>query len=305
MVTQLELQLTEELTQADRDDLLCSVCFPSGSGVDDTIVAFVLHRIASFSNSEHGCYESEERLAAMAKVKPKQVNRAMTLLRKLDLVASGKVWHPGYRKTLVHRRVAWESLRRLVAHQASSSLANSSPTDRTQPGDRPDVLSRPTGRSQATDRTFQADRPDAQTSANRRELKQPPPIQPEAGAGSELLHSQLRAVGLSCVAKAVALVESAGLSSSDVAAILDEYRRHSRLLKSPGSILHRLENGTWPVELPEARRAAEPTQSQMNQRRESIRCEIARGWKASGRWLSATEAEINAEIDRRLNLCPT
>ena len=113
----------------------------------------------------------------------------------------------------------------------------------------------------------------------------------------------LRAVGLERVASAQRVARDAGLAPDECLAILAEYSQHKTRFRGPGAIVDRFRSGGWPVRLPSAedtanaKSRAEEKQSRVA--RDRVRYLLAKEWQAAGRWRTTTEAEIEAEIDRR------
>jgi hypothetical protein len=107
-------QLQIDFDRLNRDGWMKAAQYPKGRGVSPSVVGCVLKRISEYDHSKDKCFESMESIGALIKVTAKSVQRAINLLKDLDLVIEKEEYHQEYRRWLYHRSVNWESLRRLA-----------------------------------------------------------------------------------------------------------------------------------------------------------------------------------------------
>lgn len=129
----------------------------------------------------------------------------------------------------------------------------------------------------------------------------PPPQTPPAVAAE--IESLFRRIGLATAKRAARQFQDRPIEEIRQAVV--DYQANRGKLTSPNSVVYFLENGAWPVDgvrpANEANRATSDRKArQLAKLRESVRCDVASDWKRTGRWSSASENEIEAEIERRL-----
>lgn len=97
----------------------------------------------------------------------------------------------------------------------------------------------------------------------------------------------------------------AKVSPQEVGKICAEFQANRALFRSSGAIIDRIRNGSWPVAgVKSIEEIATANESKAFQRRsvdrERIRWQICEEWKRIGKWSSSSNAEIEAEVDRRI-----
>ena len=119
----VQLQLNFDPRQ--RDNLLKEVVFPSGIKIDHSKLASVMNRIASFAGQPRGCYESKGTLMKICKLTEDQVERALTALRKLNLLNELEPeWDPRLKRVIYPKFIHFDELQRMVARQQTTSARN-------------------------------------------------------------------------------------------------------------------------------------------------------------------------------------
>jgi hypothetical protein len=128
--------------------------------------------------------------------------------------------------------------------------------------------------------------------------KEPPPPNPNW----EAISAELAREGVGIWESIVALLRKREIAPEHALKVI-EYYRANRPGWSAGALVSRLKRSRedlaitdgWPPKcLPEQPSKQKPID------RDGVRCTIAREWKSNGRWMTATNLEIEAEIDRRV-----
>jgi hypothetical protein len=128
----IQLQLNFDPRQ--RDELLKAVVFPSGIKIDHSKLAAVVNRIASFAGQPRGCYESKGTLMKICKLTEDQVERALTALRKLNLLNELEPeWDPRLKRVIYPKFIHFDEMERMVARQTTSARSDKDLRTKTQP----------------------------------------------------------------------------------------------------------------------------------------------------------------------------
>lgn len=116
------VQLQLDFDPRQRDELLKAVVFPSGIKIDHSKLASVVNRIASFAGQPRGCYESKGTLMKICKLTEDQVERALTALRKLNLLNELEPeWDPRLKRVIYPKFIHFDEMARMVARQQTTS----------------------------------------------------------------------------------------------------------------------------------------------------------------------------------------
>lgn len=104
---------------------------------------------------------------------------------------------------------------------------------------------------------------------------------------------------------AIAAAIEASIGPQEIGAICAEFQANRALFHSSGAIVDRIRNGTWPVagvkSIEEIKAASEAKIVRSRTvDRERIRWQVCEDWKRVGKWSSATDADIEAEVQRRV-----
>jgi hypothetical protein len=103
---------------------------------------------------------------------------------------------------------------------------------------------------------------------------------------------------------AIRLAKDQGMPPAQVLEIVGQYAQNKSRFRSPGAIVDRIRNGSWPVALPTqesidaARQSTQQSQAKKDREREFYR--LCRQWQAEKVWHMKTNEEIEAELDRRM-----
>ncbi|MEQ1828049.1 MAG: hypothetical protein ABL921_18960 [Pirellula sp.] len=120
----------------------------------------------------------------------------------------------------------------------------------------------------------------------------------------DLVSERLSRLGVDRTTSAIRAARDRGLDCSQVLSILDEFERHRTRFRSAGAILDRIKHGAWCAKIPTGAEV-ESAKSKSEERnatrlRARIEYELSREWRQKKIYHTKSNAEINAEIDRRL-----
>lgn len=292
-------QIEMDFTRGDQLGLLDSVFFEGRSGCSTKAA---LKAIDSFGRE---CFASQKAIAERANMSGRTFQRALDRLLALSIV-SCDLKRNVFGVVTNHYRIVWNELQLRVDHQSSTARSVASPVPTVTPFQQTVTPFGPTDTTSCHDRY---DNMTHNTQLNHKNRHQPAR---EAAAGGfldsvsnldlETLEAAFRSIGLQRFAKLAR--EFDGRRESVLAAI-EVYSSQRSKFVGPGAVIDFLRSGSWPADgvlsVDELqKRTAATNERRSTENRESIRCEVARDWKRLDRWLDASESEIDAEVDRRL-----
>lgn len=294
-------QIEMDFTRGDQLGLLDAVFFAGRSGCSTKAA---LKAIDSFGRE---CFASQKAIAERANMSGRTFQRALDRLLDLSIVTCD-LKRNVFGVVTNHYRIVWNELQLRVDHQSSTARSVAPPVPTVTPFQQTDTTFGPTDTPSCRDRY---DNMTHNTQLNHKNRHQPAR---EAAAGGFLdsdsdsnsdlqtLEAAFRSIGLQRFAKLAR--EFQGRRESVLAAIAVYSSQRSKFV-GPGAVIDFLRSGSWPADgvlsVDELqKRTAAKNERRSTENRESIRCEVARDWKRLGRWLDATESEIDAEIERRL-----
>jgi hypothetical protein len=302
-------QLTIDFPRKDREGLLKEVELPKGLGVNHQAIAFIMTRIASFHDKPNGCYESAKTLAMRGKMTEQMAERALTALRKLELLSQrdNADWEPNEHRKCVSRWIYFPRLQEMVEQQRSSirlieKTAPTIPSDSTDHSlisGLPSPHKSPTIPSETADHSLIIVRDNKKYSKDHHQ----PETKSAVADDLEILEMEFKSIGLHRFASLAREFQGRVGTVRDAIAV---YSRQRHKFNGPGAVVDFLRSGSWPADDILSAEELAPreqlrTATKAPDKREGIRCDVARDWKRIGTWWNASELEINAEIDRRLD----
>jgi hypothetical protein len=281
-------QIEMDFSRADREGALKDLEFPRGLGVSPITLNAILLAIY---RSGPTCWKKQDTLAAECKCSEKTIQRAVAVLS--DGEAGGMnllcvVRSEEGRRTNI-MAINWQALFELVRIQSNSKRTTSPSKRTTSPSKR---TTSPSKRTTMSDHK----------GINQKNHHQPTNEAAADGFDFSVLEDLFRSIGIHRFA---GLAREFQNRESEVRKAIEVYSAQRSRFAGPGAVIDFLRSGSWPAEgvlsLDELQKRTETKSEQRSTaNRESIRCEVARDWKRSGRWLEASEAEIDSEIERRL-----
>jgi AraC-like DNA-binding protein len=285
-------QIEIDFSRGDQLGLLDAVYFVDSDGLSGCSTKAVLKAIDGFGRE---CFASRETIAARANVSSRTVSRAVKRLIGMSVITC-EFQKNCFGTVTNHYRIVWSELELRVDRQLSTDRLVP-PEPSVVPPEPTVVPRRPTVVPGATDRS-------ARMATN---TKEPQKIrhQPasEAAAGEvEILENAFRSIGLQRFAQ---LAREFRWRDCEVVEAISIYSAQRNKFAGPGAVVDFLRSGDWPADgiLSATELSARSQRScvaKSVKSREAVRCEVARDWKRSGRWIDASEREIDSEIDRRL-----
>jgi hypothetical protein len=288
-------QIEMDFSRADREGALKDLEFPRGLGVSPITLNAILLAIY---RSGPTCWKKQSTLAAECKCSVPTIKRAIAVM------SSGE--DGGLNLLCVERSeedrrpnvmsINWQSLFDLVHQQTKSK------------GSFHDFKGSTTNPKGSACR-FKGSTTSSKGSAmiplkgiNQNNHHQPTNEAAADGFDFSVLEDLFRSIGIHRFA---GLAREFQNRESDVRQAIEVYSAQRSRFAGPGAVVDFLRSGSWPAEgvlsLDEIQKRTETKSEQRSTaNREAIRCEVARDWKRSGRWLEASEGEIEAEIERRL-----
>jgi hypothetical protein len=289
-------QLEMDFSRSDREGALKELAFPRGLGVSPITLNAILLAIY---RSGPTCFKKQTTLAAECKCSVPTIKRAIAVL------SSGE--DGGMNLLCVDRSeedrrpnvmsINWQSLFDLV-HQQSKSKGSVSISKGSTTSFKGSAC-----RSKGSTTTFKGSSMIPLNGMNLKNHHQPANEAAAECFDFSVLEELFRSIGLHRFA---GLAREFQQREPEVRKAIEVYSAQRSRFTGPGAVVDFLRTGSWPVDgvlnlEAIAVRTERSSQASSKRSRESIRCDIARDWKRFGTWQDATEFEIEAEIDSRLN----
>jgi hypothetical protein len=304
-----------ELPFVERDDLLRHVEFSQQAGCLPATLKAVLSEISRFPE----CWESQVKIASVAKCSRATVQRAIKVLTQLDLITTERRWCHAAQQVRNFHRVNWEELRRLREREtakpmrdygADQSISQGRPKHQSE-ADQSISQGRPKHQSEA-DQSISLSGPKHQPEADQSISLSGPKHQSEADQSISLRHHNYEvklkdkttttkmvevvfSLGVNKAAHAVAESERQGLTEADMLERVNAYRSRPADGRQPGVLYNWLANPlsfTKPITTVSNQRGDALTKEQTND--VILRTRIVRGCRQRGE--SEPEIKVACEL---------
>lgn len=221
------VQLQINFDPRQRDDLLKEVVFPHGIKIDHSKLASVMNRIASFAGQPRGNYESKQSLMKFCKLTQDQVERALTALRKLNLLNELEPeWDPRLKRVVYPKFIHFDELQRMVARQRQGCQPPPHGTETTSARAGEDLRTRAVPPPHETASTSAPERADLRTQMRPNSItKETPPHQSDWSGVEE----SLRNLGVLKANEAMRSAQQRGCSLEHCNELIDYFRKRVQM----------------------------------------------------------------------------
>ena len=259
------------------------------NGVGRQLLKAILNRFGSMRE----CCESQSTLSKVFGVSRERVNRAIQTLSRLDMMTTDRRWNAIYKCVLNHYRVNWTELGRRIDFPTTTNVTFppdqcdvSRRTNVTFPPDQCDV-------SRRTNVTFHAD---SNNSINLKETTTTE-LSDEWESVVVVLRDEFI---MKEWPNAIAAAKRNGRSVASVQSDIAHYRESISQGCTVGHLFNWIRSRDGRPKTTTQLHSPKKSPTELaRRRRESIRCDLSREWRALGIWLDKSDTEIETEIDRR------